>query len=86
MEVLEDVLYGEAPPQGPTSHPFIIIPFLTEKVPLLYTVEPLTMATLSTEEKSDCCREVETRVNGPCREVAVSQGLTVISIIDKIIY
>ena len=35
------------------------IPFLTEKVPLLYTVEPLRMATLRTEE-SGHCREVET--------------------------
>ena len=73
------------------------IPFLTEKVPLLYTVEPLRMATLRTEE-SVHCREVETSSNvwtvRPQKmaiverwlEVAVSEGSTLPSIIDKIIY
>ena len=73
------------------------IPFLTEKVPLLYTVEPLRMATLRKEE-SGHCREVETTSNvwtvHPQKmaiverwlEVAVSEGSTLPSIIDKIIY
>ena len=73
------------------------IPFLTEKVPLLYTVEPLRMATLRTEE-SGHCREVETSSNvwtvRPKKmaiverwlEVAASEGSTLPSIIDKIIY
>ena len=47
---------GFAP--GSNLLPFYI-PFLTEKVPLLYAVEPLRMATLRTEE-SGYCREVET--------------------------
>ena len=65
-------LGGGGEGDGGTQRPFIrggsaprsnllpfYIPFLTEKVPLLYTVEPLRMATLRTEE-SGHCREVET--------------------------
>ena len=33
---LNKVLYGEAPPWGPNPYPFYI-PFLIEKIPLLYT-------------------------------------------------
>ena len=35
--VLNKVLHGEAPSRGPTPYPFYI-PFLTEKVPLSYTL------------------------------------------------
>ena len=37
-EVLNKVLYGEASPRVPTPYPpFLLIPFLAEKVPLSYT-------------------------------------------------
>ena len=75
----------------------LLYTIFVEKGPLLNTVEPLRMATLRTEE-SGHCREVETSSNvwtvRPKKmaiverwlEVAVSEGLTVPSIIDKIIY
>ena len=63
----------------------------------MYTVEPLRMATLRKEE-SGHCREVETSSNvwtvrsqkmaivERWLEVAASEGSTLPSIIDKIIY
>ena len=35
--VLKKVLYGEAPPRGPTPYPFIYHFFFSEKAPLSYT-------------------------------------------------
>ena len=38
-EVLNKILYGEALPRVPTPHPpFLLIPFLAEKVPFSFTV------------------------------------------------
>ena len=75
----------------------LLYTIFVEKGPLLNTVEPLRMATLRTEE-SGHCREVETSSNvwtvRPQKmaiverwlEVAASEGSTLPSIIDKIIY
>ena len=75
----------------------LLYTIFVEKGPLLNTVEPLRMATLRTEE-SGHCREVETSSNvwtvrsqkmaivERWLEVAASEGSTLPSIIDKIIY